>query len=237
MAFSFEIGELTSSVVRTIITLRNSRRLGSSCPATSPSLDELVNSTPVCHRGFQSNSGHLARIPQAFRALFQSCLWMHSWRRSTRRRIWYFRSELGALDPRESNKNSFSVNLRGLDMQIIGDLESREKVKLRLEKWTLRPYAPTPPAWHPLYHSYYSYLNFGPKMRSSSTHSTRSTSPLLVEPQHGKIPVTPTVLRSIFASSRTPLEERSISRVAFFRRVLRYLLSFYTKYIKMTRLF
>ncbi|PVG00011.1 hypothetical protein CPB86DRAFT_702248 [Serendipita vermifera] len=32
-----------------------------------------------------------------------------------------------------------------------------------------------------------------------------------------RIPVTPAVLRSIFASSRTIMEERSISRVAFFR--------------------
>ncbi|KII90660.1 hypothetical protein PLICRDRAFT_39241 [Plicaturopsis crispa FD-325 SS-3] len=32
-----------------------------------------------------------------------------------------------------------------------------------------------------------------------------------------RIPVTPAVLRSIFASSRSPFEERSISRVAFFR--------------------
>ncbi|KAH0839931.1 hypothetical protein J3R83DRAFT_885 [Lanmaoa asiatica] len=32
-----------------------------------------------------------------------------------------------------------------------------------------------------------------------------------------RIPVTPAALRSIFASSRTPHEERSISRVAFFR--------------------
>ncbi|EPQ59083.1 hypothetical protein GLOTRDRAFT_70225 [Gloeophyllum trabeum ATCC 11539] len=32
-----------------------------------------------------------------------------------------------------------------------------------------------------------------------------------------RIPVTPGVLRSIFASSRTVFEERSISRVAFFR--------------------
>ncbi|KAF8138473.1 hypothetical protein EV363DRAFT_1314018 [Boletus edulis] len=34
-----------------------------------------------------------------------------------------------------------------------------------------------------------------------------------------RIPVTPTVLRSIFASSRTLHEERAISRVAFFRYV------------------
>ncbi|KIO30198.1 hypothetical protein M407DRAFT_20666 [Tulasnella calospora MUT 4182] len=33
----------------------------------------------------------------------------------------------------------------------------------------------------------------------------------------GGIPVTPAVLRSIFASSRTSLEERTVSRVAFFR--------------------
>jgi hypothetical protein len=32
-----------------------------------------------------------------------------------------------------------------------------------------------------------------------------------------RIPVTPAVLRSIFASSRTPGEERSLSRIAFFR--------------------
>ncbi|TFK55528.1 hypothetical protein OE88DRAFT_1610777, partial [Heliocybe sulcata] len=32
-----------------------------------------------------------------------------------------------------------------------------------------------------------------------------------------RFPVTPGVLRSIFASSRTIFEERSISRVAFFR--------------------
>ncbi|KAH9948765.1 hypothetical protein B0H21DRAFT_731864 [Amylocystis lapponica] len=32
-----------------------------------------------------------------------------------------------------------------------------------------------------------------------------------------RIPVTPAALRSIFASSRTILEERSLSRVAFFR--------------------
>ncbi|KAI0677229.1 hypothetical protein C8Q78DRAFT_77354 [Trametes maxima] len=36
-------------------------------------------------------------------------------------------------------------------------------------------------------------------------------------PNRSRIPVTPAVLRSIFASSRTALEERSLSRVAFFR--------------------
>jgi hypothetical protein len=35
-----------------------------------------------------------------------------------------------------------------------------------------------------------------------------------------RIPVTPAVLRSIFASSRTPGEERSLSRIAFFRYVV-----------------
>lgn len=33
------------------------------------------------------------------------------------------------------------------------------------------------------------------------------------------MPVTPAVLRSIFANSRSPMEERSISRIAFFRSV------------------
>ncbi|CCA70670.1 hypothetical protein PIIN_11855 [Serendipita indica DSM 11827] len=37
------------------------------------------------------------------------------------------------------------------------------------------------------------------------------------ETSNRRIPVTPGVLRSIFASSRTVMEERSISRVAFFR--------------------
>ncbi|KAI9000709.1 hypothetical protein BD414DRAFT_472516 [Trametes punicea] len=36
-------------------------------------------------------------------------------------------------------------------------------------------------------------------------------------PNQSRIPVSPAVLRSIFASSRTALEERSLSRVAFFR--------------------
>ncbi|KAI1796075.1 hypothetical protein LXA43DRAFT_1178102 [Ganoderma leucocontextum] len=36
-------------------------------------------------------------------------------------------------------------------------------------------------------------------------------------PNQSRIPVTPAVLRNIFASSRTALEERSLSRVAFFR--------------------
>ncbi|KAI0035677.1 hypothetical protein K488DRAFT_42775 [Vararia minispora EC-137] len=35
--------------------------------------------------------------------------------------------------------------------------------------------------------------------------------------RRSRIPVTPAVLRAIFASSRTPGEERSMSRVAFFR--------------------
>ncbi|KAF8524607.1 hypothetical protein BU17DRAFT_42586 [Hysterangium stoloniferum] len=53
-------------------------------------------------------------------------------------------------------------------------------------------------------------------MSSSSTTSSKGVS---LEPSESssKIPVTPAVLRSIFASSRTPFEERSISRVAFFR--------------------
>ncbi|KAF8476501.1 hypothetical protein JB92DRAFT_2769955 [Gautieria morchelliformis] len=53
-------------------------------------------------------------------------------------------------------------------------------------------------------------------MSSSAPNSTRSISPVPRD-SPSKIPVTPAVLRSIFASSRTPLEERSISRVAFFR--------------------
>ena len=38
-------------------------------------------------------------------------------------------------------------------------------------------------------------------------------------PSSSRIPVTPAVLRGIFASSRTVFEERSISRAAFFRQV------------------
>ncbi|KAF8238838.1 hypothetical protein L208DRAFT_1421100 [Tricholoma matsutake] len=59
---------------------------------------------------------------------------------------------------------------------------------------------------------------------SASTTSTRTARPTHTAPiqqplsdSSNRIPVTPAVLRSIFASSRTPHEERSISRVAFFR--------------------
>ncbi|KAH7091722.1 hypothetical protein BKA62DRAFT_645507 [Auriculariales sp. MPI-PUGE-AT-0066] len=49
-----------------------------------------------------------------------------------------------------------------------------------------------------------------PSSSSGSSDSTPSTS-------KSRIPVTPAVLRSIFASSRSAMEERSISRTAFFR--------------------
>ncbi|KAJ3716279.1 hypothetical protein DFJ43DRAFT_1006756 [Lentinula guzmanii] len=57
---------------------------------------------------------------------------------------------------------------------------------------------------------------------SSSTARPLHPSPVFdQQPQpsdsKSRIPVTPALLRSIFASSRTPLEERSISRLAFFR--------------------
>ncbi|KAG7449068.1 uncharacterized protein BT62DRAFT_1002618 [Guyanagaster necrorhizus] len=58
---------------------------------------------------------------------------------------------------------------------------------------------------------------------TTSTSSTPTARPLqhsLPQPADSAkrhIPVTPALLRSIFASSRTPNEERSISRIAFFR--------------------
>ncbi|KAF7352631.1 hypothetical protein MVEN_01228800 [Mycena venus] len=56
---------------------------------------------------------------------------------------------------------------------------------------------------------------------SSTTSGTTATArPTPIQPPSDssrRIPVTPAVLRSIFASSRTPHEERSISRIAFFR--------------------
>lgn len=69
-------------------------------------------------------------------------------------------------------------------------------------------------------------------LSSSSSTVTAPRSNLTVTPSHpsalaprspspdkpsSRIPVTPAVLRNIFASSRTILEERSLSRVAFFR--------------------
>ncbi|KZV79500.1 hypothetical protein EXIGLDRAFT_622053 [Exidia glandulosa HHB12029] len=48
-----------------------------------------------------------------------------------------------------------------------------------------------------------------PSSSDSSSDSTPSS--------RSRIPVTPAVLRSIFASSRSAMEERSISRTAFFR--------------------
>ncbi|KAF8737955.1 hypothetical protein AX14_012134 [Amanita brunnescens Koide BX004] len=62
-------------------------------------------------------------------------------------------------------------------------------------------------------------MSFAPSVSSSST--ARPVQPCFSDqPQtdgNSRIPVTPAVLRSIFASSRTPHEERSISRTAFFR--------------------
>ncbi|KAI6003711.1 hypothetical protein EDD15DRAFT_2155683 [Pisolithus albus] len=54
---------------------------------------------------------------------------------------------------------------------------------------------------------------------STSTSRHPHPQPLtpMEDPAPRRFPVTPAVLRSIFASSRTPYEERSISRVAFFR--------------------
>ncbi|GJJ07079.1 hypothetical protein Clacol_001278 [Clathrus columnatus] len=51
--------------------------------------------------------------------------------------------------------------------------------------------------------------------KSTSTSSSSSAPPFPSESQ-SKIPITPGVLRAIFASSRTPSEERSLSRRAFF---------------------
>ncbi|KAF7775917.1 hypothetical protein Agabi119p4_4310 [Agaricus bisporus var. burnettii] len=62
-----------------------------------------------------------------------------------------------------------------------------------------------------------------PSSASSTTDSSHTARPiqrglqLTNSDSSGGIPVTPAVLRSIFASSRTPHEERSISRIAFFR--------------------
>ncbi|ESK94417.1 hypothetical protein Moror_8075 [Moniliophthora roreri MCA 2997] len=52
---------------------------------------------------------------------------------------------------------------------------------------------------------------------TSSTAKPAPSTPQVAPPEKSRIPVTPALLRSIFASSRTPLEERSISRAAFFR--------------------
>ncbi|EJD01638.1 uncharacterized protein FOMMEDRAFT_90311 [Fomitiporia mediterranea MF3/22] len=58
-----------------------------------------------------------------------------------------------------------------------------------------------------------------PSSVSSDTEKRSYASVPLSPPSssNGRIPVTPAVLRSIFASSRTAMEERSISRIAFFR--------------------
>ena len=70
-----------------------------------------------------------------------------------------------------------------------------------------------------------SSINFSAKMpssyaasRSDSGRSSYAGKPLSPPSSaSGRIPVTPAVLRSIFASSRSAMEERSISRIAFFR--------------------
>jgi hypothetical protein len=52
---------------------------------------------------------------------------------------------------------------------------------------------------------------------SSSSASTITPARPSTTPGERRFPVTPVVLREIFASSRTAFEERSLSRVAFFR--------------------
>ncbi|KZP03162.1 hypothetical protein FIBSPDRAFT_806252 [Athelia psychrophila] len=56
-----------------------------------------------------------------------------------------------------------------------------------------------------------SYSRIVPNIHAPGSPDLRQPTPT------SRIPVTPAVLRSIFSSSRTPNEERSISRVAFFR--------------------
>ncbi|KAI0251331.1 hypothetical protein BJV78DRAFT_1126621 [Lactifluus subvellereus] len=65
-----------------------------------------------------------------------------------------------------------------------------------------------------------------PLSASASAHASTSTAsgagvdagtPSSSPHNTSRIPVTPAVLRSIFASSRSPGEERSLSRIAFFR--------------------
>ncbi|KAI0920866.1 hypothetical protein AcW1_004980 [Taiwanofungus camphoratus] len=64
---------------------------------------------------------------------------------------------------------------------------------------------------------------------SSSVTATPANVNSINDPHHGqqpapagsRIPVTPAVLRSIFSSSRSTLEERALSRMAFFRYVPR----------------
>ncbi|KAH8829407.1 hypothetical protein DL96DRAFT_1598002 [Flagelloscypha sp. PMI_526] len=61
------------------------------------------------------------------------------------------------------------------------------------------------------------------KLSSASSASSATIRPLYQSPPPSqtqpsrRIPVTPAVLRDIFASSRSSYEERSISRIAFFR--------------------
>jgi len=66
-----------------------------------------------------------------------------------------------------------------------------------------------------------------PLSASAAAHASAARTTLVGDPDLGAlgprntshIPVTPAVLRSIFASSRSPGEERSLSRIAFFRSV------------------
>ncbi|KAI0832752.1 hypothetical protein BC628DRAFT_347553 [Trametes gibbosa] len=70
----------------------------------------------------------------------------------------------------------------------------------------------TPTPTHPS--SVYAYED----TRTPPAHAPPSTGgPPPSAPNRSRIPVSPAVLRSIFSSSRTVLEERSLSRVAFFR--------------------
>ncbi|KAI0268340.1 hypothetical protein BC834DRAFT_868973 [Gloeopeniophorella convolvens] len=81
-------------------------------------------------------------------------------------------------------------------------------------------YATTPTAASPLVSAHRPY-----PLSASTAHVNIGTSPGFStsagtppSPRNAsRIPVTPAVLRAIFASSRSPGEERSLSRIAFFR--------------------
>ncbi|KAI0638508.1 hypothetical protein C8Q77DRAFT_1047044 [Trametes polyzona] len=79
----------------------------------------------------------------------------------------------------------------------------------------------TPTPTHPS--SAYAYD--GPRAPGAHAVPSATGVPPPPSPNKSRIPVSPAVLRSIFASSRTVLEERSLSRVAVMRRFTGFLLS------------
>ncbi|KAH9977858.1 hypothetical protein BGW80DRAFT_1284538 [Lactifluus volemus] len=102
-----------------------------------------------------------------------------------------------------------------------GSISSTSTVTPNTYAATGTPTISTPPPPPPPFSSHRPYPLSASSAHVSASRKTTGTGADEGTPtgprNTSRIPVTPAVLRSIFASSRSPGEERSLSRIAFFR--------------------